>query len=361
MSEQANNSDISPDVIRYNSTITQTDRVYRTQDGCFGMFHSKAWGYYLMKISDPDANPLSEEELNGIKLNKDFPRIPADLWSRWIALCFYMCPQHDTKVTSSFHDRQLEVQVCLLRDEATLSKWKIVVPKQVVSGVSVSAHLNDNIDIATGEVYDQFPPQGWLHAGTSHSHNTMSAFFSSVDDKSELTCPGFHVVIGNIDHTNKQYTYASSIVLRKMRKLIDIEECVDTKPMRREFHEDVLDYIDTVVSANKKIYDEDASDKNLIIPWLELEKFKETEDGADEIDLDDIDDLDDLDFLDVKGSTHFPHHDAVFEFMDFILSDGYTVTDILLSLRKAKEEYDVIMGESIIDDDEQSSTKSLVW
>lgn len=235
-------------------TIAKSDRVIRTkQQGCFKICHSQAWGKYLIPSEDPDGLELSSFELGGIQLNPDFPKIPAELWARYIGLCFYMCPS-GTKLTRSQHDSQLEVQVCLLRDQETLSKWKIVVPKQMVSGVSVKAELKSNIDIVTGERYEQFPPPGWVHAGSSHSHNTMDAFFSGTDDRSELNVPGMHIVVGNIDHDNMQYSYKASIVLQKLRKEVDLDKVVDSTPLELEFHPDVLDYIDTVVSANRKMY-----------------------------------------------------------------------------------------------------------
>jgi len=206
-----------------------------------------------MPVVDPDGVDLSNFERKGINLNKDFPKIPGELWSRYIALCFHMCPK-ETRVSSMHHDDQYEVQVCLLRDVETLTKWKIVVPKQIVSGVSVKSDLTHCIDIETGEKYEQFPPEGWLHAGSSHSHNTMEAFFSYIDDKSELSMPGLHIVVGEIDHKKLEYSYQASIVLRKMRKEINIKEVVDVRPKVAGFHLDCLDYIDSVLSATKKFY-----------------------------------------------------------------------------------------------------------
>ena len=416
-------------VERFNSTIQESEAIYRTKDhGSFRICSSEAWGHYLMKVEDPDAkmidaiskhglHDLSEESLNelleearrggidlsdfernGISINKNFSKIPAALWSRWIALCFYMCPQTGSTMSSAMHGSQLEVQVCLLRNivktESGLiragSKWKMVIPKQVVSGVSVKAELNKNIDIETGEEYTQFPPVGWLHAGSSHSHNTMGAFFSGTDNNSEVACPGFHVVIGNINHKDKQYTYASSVCLRKMRKNVELDEIADTDPIENEFHQDVLGYIDTVVSANKKIYEakerekEEARDTgsalrftqwsndaedgdSTLLPWeLQgppsslaeaqarehfLNNLSARDRAASEIhadlDVDDIADIEDLDlyFNDEDVDPNFPYHSEISSIVDNALSQGYNMADVLLSLRKAKEEYDVFTQE----------------
>lgn len=250
-----------PEMVRGSSSIKRGTRIIRSTDhGCYKIFESSAWGKYLVPVDDPEGVKLSKFERTGIQLKKSFPKIPVELWSRYISLCFYMCPE-GKQLSSSFHDSQLEVQVCLLRDTDTLSKWKIVVPKQIVSGVSVKAELAKCIDIETGERYEQFPPPGWVHAGSSHSHNTMDAFFSATDDKSELTVPGLHIVVGNIDHKKKEYTYRASVVLQKLRKEVDLDDVVDAEPGIFEFHQDVLEYIQTVVSANKKLYEDIKSKK----------------------------------------------------------------------------------------------------
>jgi hypothetical protein len=425
-------SEIEPTAIeRFNSTIQEGETIYRTKNhGSYRICKSEAWGRYLRSITDPSAKiidaiskhglhelameelenlleearrgatELSEFERNGISLNKDFAKIPAELWSRWIALCFYMCPQTGSMMSSSMHGSQLEVQVCLLRNKITtdtgLDKagpdWKMVIPKQIVSGVSVKADLNKCIDIETGEEYTQFPPEGWLHAGSSHSHNTMGAFFSSVDNTSELTCPGFHVVIGNINHKDKQYTFASSIVLRKMRKNIDLEEVVDTAAVENEFHQDVLDYIDTVVSANRKIYEAKEKEEeekkakatgsalhftqwsndnedgaSTMLPWeLQgppsslaeaqarnhfLNNLAARDEATAEIyanlDVDDISEIEDLDlyFNDEDLDPNFPYHSEISSIVDNALSQGYKMADVLLSLRRAKEEHDAFAQE----------------
>jgi len=243
--------------------------------GCFVIRSSSAWGHYLQPVKDPEGKPLSKFEREGMQLIEDFPKVPPELWSRVIGLYFYMCPPAE-KLSASYHDNQLEVQVCLLRDAATLKEWKIVVPKQVVSATKVKSELNTCVDIVTGEKYDQFPPQGWVHAGSSHSHNTMDAFFSGTDDKSELTVPGLHVVVGNIDHEKMEYTYQASVVLRKLRKEVELGDVVDIENvLDLEFHENVLDYIKTVVTANTEFYSKmgKLSDDNKSEDSIELSLF----------------------------------------------------------------------------------------
>lgn len=222
-----------------------------TKHGVFKVAKSKAWGTYFSPVDDPEGVEVPKKVVEGFVLNENFPKIPAELWSPYIALCFHMCPANAKKLSRFQHDEQYEVQICLCRDMETLSKWKIVVPRQEVSGASVTADLTSNVDILTGETYDQFPPPGWVHAGTSHSHNTMDAFFSSIDDKSELSIPGLHIVIGNIDHDKMTYTHRSSIVMQKKRRIIRLEDVVDVTPVNLPFHENVLDFVNVVVYANR--------------------------------------------------------------------------------------------------------------
>lgn len=237
-----------------SSTIQSNSKLIRTRDGeVYKICKASAWGHYLAPAQDPDGIDVSKEDLEGIKLLPDFPRLPSALWSPYIELCFHLCPTMG-KLDNKFHDSQLEVGVCLLRKVDDLTQWKIVVPKQKVSGASVKADLTKNIDIITGEEYDQFPPFGWAHAGSSHSHNTMGAFFSSVDDKSELNVPGMHIVVGHIDHKKQTYEWAASIVLQGMRKLVELKDVVDIDhTVGATFHPKVLDYVEKISERNKEL------------------------------------------------------------------------------------------------------------
>lgn len=274
--------------------VTNPDNVIRTDRGCFEFIHSRAWGTVLVPVTDPSAHKVTLDEINGIKLIENFPKIPKELWARWISLCFYFCPdkpkysssytptihktwdnktrkweyykyvngnrqvcteaewkagQNKSTSTSSSsscgsHSGDLEVSMLLCRKADDLDQWRILIPKQIVSGGSVNADLSETIDIVTGERFDAFPPVGWVHAGSSHSHNTMAAFFSGTDDKSELTVPGLHIVVGRIDKKKMTYEHKASVVLRQLRKKVDLFDVVDAEPVEEvTFHADVLEYI----------------------------------------------------------------------------------------------------------------------
>lgn len=221
------------------------DDVIRTKKyGCFELQTSPAWGKVLCPVDDPRGEDISIETLQSIRLPANFPRVPSHLWTRIITLYFHYC---NPKVKTH---GELEVSIVFLRSE-DFKRWKVIVPTQEVSGGSVEAKFENSCDIETGEEYTQFPPRGWVHAGSSHSHNTMGAFFSHTDDENELGVPGLHIVVGRIDQDDMTYEYKASIVLRKMRKTIDLTEVVDHKGKEHTFHENVLKYI--TVKKSKKM------------------------------------------------------------------------------------------------------------
>lgn len=400
--------------LRLGSSIQKTDNFVRSKDnGCYQIQRSKAWGAYLTQCDDPEGKELDDFDLNGIKLNQDFPKMPGDLWSRYIKLCFELCPNTGGKsINSSFHNSQLEVAVALLRS-TDLKEWKIVVPRQVVSGASVVADMNENIDIVTGEEYTMFPPPGWLHAGSSHSHNTMNAFYSSIDDRSELNVPGLHVVVGKINEKANSYEYVSSIVVQKMRKTIDLDEVVDTSAddLIEDFHPKVLDYVKTVAQANKEKYEK------WLTPAKDNKQNKKQDNkpfrfNYDWNTIDHSDDFDDFDlekygipdydpskkgrdgrYFDEGGRLRYPEYDlrddngkldgfyyslnrtnsdlfddnldpdiypfnsAVDELVGLSLDNGYSIEQIIDDIRRAKLEYDQAWDDNADDDDFWDDTK----
>ena len=219
-------------------TQIETPNILRTRrDGVWEVYNGP-WGSYLRVTDDPEANvEITEEHLKKFELKNDIHRIPADLWARWVKLCFY----YVDKVSNS-----VEVSIRILRNEEDPSKYRFLVPRQKVSGASVRVETFDEaIDIETGEELTQYPPAGWIPVGSSHSHNTMQAFFSGVDDKYELDDPGIHLVVGSIDTKNMKYTIASSVVGSRRRFMVDFDKLIDATPVSGvEFHPKVIDYVD---------------------------------------------------------------------------------------------------------------------
>lgn len=140
-----------------------TPSILRTaSDGCWEVYDGP-WGKYLRPTFDPEANvEISEDHLKNFELKEDIHRIPAELWAKWVKLCFY----YVDKVQSS-----VEVSMRILRSEADSSVYRFLVPRQKVSGASVRVDSFDEaIDIDTGEEITSYPPEGWVPVGSSHSH-----------------------------------------------------------------------------------------------------------------------------------------------------------------------------------------------
>ena len=114
-------------------------------------------------LVDPDANvEITKEHLEYFEVNPDIHKVPAELWSRWTKLCFH----YVGKVKDS-----VEVSVRILRSAEDPSVYRILVPKQKVSGATVRVDsFEESIDIETGEELTEYPPQGWIPVGSSHSH-----------------------------------------------------------------------------------------------------------------------------------------------------------------------------------------------
>lgn len=218
--------------------INNEPSVLRTPfDGCFEVYQGP-WGKYLRSCADPDANiEVTKENLEFFEMNEKVHKIPATLWSRWSNLCFYFVD----KVAN-----EVEVSVRILRSKDDPSVYRMLIPRQKVSGASVRVDsFDESIDIETGEEFTSYPPEGWVPVGSSHSHNTMPAFFSGTDDKYELGDPGIHLVVGSIKVVDKTYTIAASVVGNGRRFTMHYNNLIDASVVDGvNFHPKVIDYVD---------------------------------------------------------------------------------------------------------------------
>jgi hypothetical protein len=245
--------------VEVDTVEPEVPSVLRTRrDGVWEVYNG-TWGSYLRPTDDPDANVvIDDENLKTFNLNPDIHKLPAELWTRWVKLCFY----YVDKVTSS-----VEVSVRILRSAEDASKYRMLIPRQKVSGASVRVDkFDDAIDIETGEEITQYPPDGWIPVGSSHSHNTMPSFFSGIDDKYELGDPGIHLVVGGINVTGLKYTIAASVVGNGRRFEVAFTELIDATPIPgAEFHPKVIDYVD--YSTPVYTYTAKPANNASIVPW----------------------------------------------------------------------------------------------
>lgn len=245
--------------------VEEAPSILRTRrDGCWEVYEG-AWGSYLRPTDDPDANVVVDEEnLKQFQLKEGIHKIPSHLWTSWVKLCFH----YVNKVSSS-----VEVSIRILRSEEDPSKYRFVVPRQKVSGASVRVeNFDDSIDIETGEEFIQYPPTGWIPVGSSHSHNTMAAFFSGVDDQYELDDPGIHLVVGSVNSSKMTYSIAASVVGSHRRFVMHYENLVDaTWDANATFHEKVIDYVDYTTPAFTRTYTSGKTSTAAITTWKKKE------------------------------------------------------------------------------------------
>lgn len=180
------------------------------RDGVFRPRTSNCGTVYV-PCDDPDAT--HDDPPSGFTLNESFPRLDVPNWQRIISL-FY-----------AYLDKGREVSVILLRDEATSKRWRVMVPKQETDTTTCKCDLTVLRDLETGED-SQGIPDGWYHAGSSHSHHTMGAYPSATDDSSELGVPGLHVIVGKMN--SKTYSPYTSVVQQKTRYKVECDSVIDS-------------------------------------------------------------------------------------------------------------------------------------
>lgn len=193
--------------------------VYRVGAGkCLTPRTAEAFGEYLAECADPDVLMRPWEGLRAT-LPKEH-RLPGPEWQAWLALAM------DLATDGAGEER--EVGVILLRSEdAPHEHWRIMVPSQVTGAGALTYDLSWMADILTGETFDGIP-EGWVQAGTSHSHHSMAAFYSRTDDRDELGIPGLHIVLGRVDTIRRTYSWVASVVDKGIRHTCDIDAFVVT-------------------------------------------------------------------------------------------------------------------------------------
>ena len=104
-----------------------------------------------------------------------------------------------------------EAVLLIFFNEAT-QDYKIISPKQEVSAASMD--------------YDRkFTIKNYTMIGDIHSHGSMSAFHSSVDDADEESFDGLHITLGHI--MRDEISISASIVINGSRFMIDPVEYIE--------------------------------------------------------------------------------------------------------------------------------------
>lgn len=89
--------------------------------------------------------------------------------------------------------------------QPSTGEWQFIPPTQTATVASAK--------------YDEAPRlSGWQVVGTIHSHGSMSAFHSGVDDRDEECFDGVHITVGKVDGVPE---YSCSIVVQGKREVVD--------------------------------------------------------------------------------------------------------------------------------------------
>jgi hypothetical protein len=118
------------------------------------------------------------------------------------------------KVTAWFNAVYRKYQseaVGYLYYQPTSGEWQFVPPTQTATGASASYEAAPKIE-------------NWQVVGTIHSHGSMSAFHSGVDDADEKNFDGVHITVGRCDSVPE---YSCSLVVQGKREIVDPSVLID--------------------------------------------------------------------------------------------------------------------------------------
>ena len=179
----------------------KTNELYSGNDGIYRYINNNLYEA-VSKVEQVFEGDKLEEELINFKL----PKIPQELF---------------LKIRSFFkniYDKYSSEVAILLWYNFDTSKWEVEVPKQEVTTASVKYHRDENL-------YNDLTNKGYLCVGTIHSHGSMSAFHSGVDDDDEYQFDGLHITIGKV---TSGFEYAQRIIIKNVAyKINSISEVAE--------------------------------------------------------------------------------------------------------------------------------------
>ena len=143
-----------------------------------GLFKSVRSEFFELVVKEDGVAHLEKVE-EGFRIL--LPRVPVVLFREAESFCV------------AVKEKEKAEAVVLLAANPKLGAWKLVCPKQTVTGGSAKYSLKDLV-----------LEDGWALFGTIHSH-PGAAFHSGTDDKDEYGFDGLHITIGNLDSPEHQY------------------------------------------------------------------------------------------------------------------------------------------------------------
>jgi len=132
----------------------------------------------------------------------DLPKIPKLMFAKIIAF-----------FKKIYEDHKSEAIVLLHFNEET-EKFKLQIPHQKVTGAGINYLRTVS-----------YP--GYTKVCTIHSHSSMSAFHSGVDDKDEEDTDGLHITVGHLNWEDWAFDLSVSVVFNGKRFMVDAEDYID--------------------------------------------------------------------------------------------------------------------------------------
>lgn len=88
------------------------------------------------------------------------------------------------------------------------------------------------------EYYSKLLDEGYVVAGTVHSHSNFSAFHSSVDDNDEMGFDGLHITVGNL---NTQLSFSARYMLSGSEFKVEMKDIVKNFKNNIDIHNILFD------------------------------------------------------------------------------------------------------------------------
>ena len=169
-----------------------------------------------------------------ITYNSSF-RIPSDL--------FYSVEKFLEEVYKKYSSEG----VVILYYNKEVNKWAYCIPEQEVTAASASYEITDKaVYVIEGEYnksVKSLEGDGWIQCGSIHSHASMDAFHSGVDDKDEFDFDGIHITIGKF---NAEKNYSCRFIFSGKEVKMSLSDVIS---IHKEIPEDILSLV------SKKTYE----------------------------------------------------------------------------------------------------------
>lgn len=190
-------------------------------DGDYVVVNNKIGNFFVKMAPNPNPRPGIESDIEGNKIQLKVPKIPGKIYYQIIAFFRDIADKmgNAEAFIQLYYDTQEKCYVPL-------------VPEQTVSGGSVRYDATKNLnEVERGR---------YIFVFEVHSHNTMSAFWSSTDNADEKETK-FYGVFGKIKDTNIEEKFRFMVMDKqidvKKEHIFDFAETGITK-------EEVLSYLE---------------------------------------------------------------------------------------------------------------------